>query len=190
MTEPSPHHLGKGAPPSTEDGQHALRSGADVTPPAPVRAAAVPAPVRVRPAEPPPLAVQAIEPGELRQRGLPAPGDGEGVERQGAAPSGEDSSAADAVHFGADGAEWVARVAGWTATGRPGEPGVTLTLLIFSAAEAPNTPVLEVLRAGVGLDGLNDSALAELFLRARPFVGRGEGGKVFEELHPRGSGER
>jgi len=189
MTEPSPQTLGKGSPPTTEEEQEATRSGVDTVLPAPARTM-IPAPVRARTAaEPPPLAVPGSVPGGPRQNARTASGGAECGDAQGA-PSGGDAPTAESVRFGANGAEWLARVAGWTATGRPGDPGVTLTLVTFSAVEAPETPVMEVLREGVGLDGLNDSALTELFLRARPFAGRGEGGKVFEELRPRGSGER
>src|SRR5688572_9629574 len=95
------------------------------------------------------------------------------------------------VCFTDDGTEWIARVAGFAASGR-GRPGsgAPLVLVMFARAEDPDRPSLEVLHVGRGLESLDDAALKELRSRARPAPSASEREDIFSDTRARKRAER
>lgn len=74
--------------------------------------------------------------------------------------------------FERDGETWVVRVEGRNLTGLPADQGrAPLLLLTFARGDAPERPVMEVLRIGRRLDELTEAQLAGALDRARPYRG-------------------
>jgi hypothetical protein len=90
------------------------------------------------------------------------------------------------VRFTDEGTEWIARAAGFGASGRgrPGD-GAPLVLVTFARSDDPDHPVLEVLHVGRGLESLEDLELRELRKRARPAPSTGEREDLFSDTRAR-----
>jgi hypothetical protein len=90
------------------------------------------------------------------------------------------------VPFVHEGSEWIARVAGVSASGRarPGA-GAPLVLISFARATEPDFVVLELLEVGRGLDDMNADQLDELIRRARPPLPSKEPEDIFSDTRAR-----
>ena len=77
-------------------------------------------------------------------------------------------------------------VAGRARTGRRGEPGAALLLLVFRPASAPgNQGAVEALASAEALTDLDDLALDALRARARPFRADTESRGFFSDTRRR-----
>ena len=84
------------------------------------------------------------------------------------------------------GEEWVVREGGRAVSGRAGDARVSLALLFFSHATAPDQPVREIVTAGRGLEELTDQELIVLLDRARPYLPDQDRKKVFSASRKKG----